>query len=70
MPPRRHRSQARGQVRRAIWPAVAGAALAGIGGGAPITEQTLEGWRRVLSVNLDGAFLCFRAAARWRRAWR
>ncbi len=39
-------------------------ANAGISGGAPITEQTLEGWRRVLSVNLDGAFLCFRAAAR------
>jgi len=39
-------------------------ANAGIGGAAPFTEQTLEGWRRVLSVNLDGAFLCFRAAAR------
>jgi len=39
-------------------------ANAGIGGAAPITEQSLEGWRRVLSVNLDGAFLCFRAAAR------
>lgn len=39
-------------------------ANAGIGGGAPFVDQTLEGWHRVMSVNLDGAFLCFRAAAR------
>jgi NAD(P)-dependent dehydrogenase (short-subunit alcohol dehydrogenase family) len=39
-------------------------ANAGIGGGAPFVDQTLDGWRRVTSVNLDGAFLCFRAAAR------
>ena len=36
MPSPRHRSRARGQVRRAIWPALAGAALAGIGGGVVI----------------------------------
>jgi NAD(P)-dependent dehydrogenase (short-subunit alcohol dehydrogenase family) len=39
-------------------------ANAGIGGGAPFVDQTLDGWRRVMAVNLDGAFLCLRAAAR------
>lgn len=39
-------------------------ANAGIGGGAAFVDQTLEGWRRVMAVNLDGAFLCFRAAVR------
>jgi hypothetical protein len=40
-------------------------ANAGIGGGAPAFHQfTLEGWHRVLRVNLDGVFLTFRAAAR------
>ncbi|HPG13791.1 MAG TPA: SDR family oxidoreductase [Microthrixaceae bacterium] len=39
-------------------------ANAGIGGGAPFVDQTLEQWRRVMAVNLDGAFLCFRAATR------
>jgi NAD(P)-dependent dehydrogenase (short-subunit alcohol dehydrogenase family) len=39
-------------------------ANAGIGGGAPFVDQTLERWRQVMAVNLDGAFLCFRAAVR------
>ncbi len=39
-------------------------ANAGVGGGAPFVEQTLDAWRHVMSINLDGAFLCFRAAAR------
>ena len=40
-------------------------ANAGIGGGAPSFEQfTLESWRRVTRVNLDGVFLTFRAAVR------
>ncbi|UDY37743.1 SDR family NAD(P)-dependent oxidoreductase [Dermatobacter hominis] len=39
-------------------------ANAGIGGGAPFAEQTLERWRRIMEVNLDGAFLSFRAAVR------
>jgi len=39
-------------------------ANAGIGGAAPFVDQTLEGWRQVMAVNLDGAFLCFRAAVR------
>lgn len=39
-------------------------ANAGMGGAAAMLDQTLEGWRRVLAVNLDGAFLCFRAATR------
>jgi NAD(P)-dependent dehydrogenase (short-subunit alcohol dehydrogenase family) len=30
--------------------------------GAPIDEISVEDWRKVLSVNLDGAFLCARAA--------
>ncbi len=40
-------------------------ANAGIGGGAPsFHEFTLESWRRVTRVNLDGVFLTFRAAVR------
>lgn len=38
-------------------------ANAGIGGGAPSFHQfTLDSWRRVTRVNLDGVFLTFRAA--------
>jgi len=34
---------------------------AGIGGDiAPTHEQSVEGWRRVMSVNLDGVFYCMR----------
>lgn len=34
---------------------------AGIGGGpARVGEYTIEGWRKVLSVNLDGVFYCMR----------
>lgn len=40
-------------------------ANAGIGGGAPSFEEfTLESWRRVTRVNLDGVFLTFRAAVK------
>ncbi len=41
-------------------------ANAGISSGkqTPFTEFTAEDWRRVLRVNLDGAFYTFRAAAR------
>ncbi len=40
-------------------------ANAGVGGAAPsFLEMTLEEWRRVLRVNLDGAFLTLRAAVR------
>lgn len=35
---------------------------AGIAAGAPLAETSFEEWRRVLSVNLDGAFLSLRAA--------
>lgn len=38
------------------------AANAGIGGGAPFTDQTTEGWRRVMTVNLDAVFWTFREA--------
>lgn len=39
-------------------------ANAGAGFPAPFTELTLEQWRRAMAVNLDAAFLCFRAASR------
>ena len=39
-------------------------ANAGVSGGGPFLDQTLEQWRSVVAVNLDGVFLCFRAAAR------
>jgi NAD(P)-dependent dehydrogenase (short-subunit alcohol dehydrogenase family) len=40
-------------------------ANAGIGGGAPSFEEfTLDSWRRVTRVNLDGVMLTFRAAVR------
>ncbi|MBV8686273.1 MAG: SDR family oxidoreductase [Alphaproteobacteria bacterium] len=37
---------------------------AGIGLGTPILESSFEDWRRVMSVNLDGAFLTLQAAMR------
>lgn len=39
-------------------------ANAGVSGGAPFVDTTLEEWRRVLRTNLDGAFLTTREAAR------
>jgi NAD(P)-dependent dehydrogenase (short-subunit alcohol dehydrogenase family) len=39
-------------------------ANAGVSGGAPFLEQTLDTWRQVLAVNLDGAFLTLREGAR------
>jgi NAD(P)-dependent dehydrogenase (short-subunit alcohol dehydrogenase family) len=39
-------------------------ANAGITGVTPFIDMSLDEWHRVLSVNLDGVFLCFRAAAR------
>lgn len=39
-------------------------ANAGIGGWSPFTEMSLDEWHRVTAVNLDGAFLCLREAAR------
>jgi NAD(P)-dependent dehydrogenase (short-subunit alcohol dehydrogenase family) len=40
------------------------AGVSGRAGGQPFTEMTTEEWRRVMSVNLDGAFFTLRAAAR------
>ncbi|MHA6721466.1 SDR family NAD(P)-dependent oxidoreductase [Sphingomonas sp. RS2018] len=37
---------------------------AGIAGAAPIADHDFAEWRRILSVNLDGAFLTLRAAMR------
>jgi NAD(P)-dependent dehydrogenase (short-subunit alcohol dehydrogenase family) len=57
------------------WARVAGTAIerfgrvdvlvnsAGISGGEPLMEMSLEAWRRVLAVNLDGTFLGMRAVA-------
>lgn len=39
-------------------------ANAGVSGASPFTDMTLDEWRRVTRVNLDGAFLTLRAAAR------
>lgn len=40
-------------------------ANAGVSGfGTPLVDLSLEEFRRVLRINLDGCFLCFRAAAR------
>lgn len=39
-------------------------ANAGIGGGGPVIDLTDESWRRILDVNLSGAFFSCRAAAR------
>ena len=36
---------------------------AGVGGGEPFLESTFEGWRRILSINLDGTYLGMRAVA-------
>ena len=37
---------------------------AGVAGAGPITDLSFEEWRRILSVNLDGAFLSLQAAMR------
>ncbi len=39
-------------------------ANAGIGGGGPVVDMTDDGFRRILAVNLEGAFYCCRAAAK------
>src|SRR5262245_3211551 len=38
-------------------------ANAGVGGGGPVVEMTDEAYRRIIGVNLDGAFFSCRAAA-------
>ena len=37
---------------------------AGVSGGGPIDEISLDAWRRVIDTNLTGAFLCLQAAFR------
>lgn len=39
-------------------------ANAGVSDNGPITEVSLEAWRRVMSINLDGAFLTLRTGMR------
>ena len=41
---------------------------AGIGAGGPIEDMSFDEWRRVMAVNLDGAFLSLQAAMRAIRA--
>jgi NAD(P)-dependent dehydrogenase (short-subunit alcohol dehydrogenase family) len=41
---------------------------AGISAAAPVTEMTIEEWRRVMAVNLDGVFLGTKHAVRAMRA--
>jgi NAD(P)-dependent dehydrogenase (short-subunit alcohol dehydrogenase family) len=41
---------------------------AGVAGASPIADLGLEEWRRILSINLDGAFLTLRACIRAMRA--
>lgn len=41
---------------------------AGIGAGGPLADISLSEWRRVMEVNLDGAFLTLRAALRAMKA--
>jgi 3-oxoacyl-[acyl-carrier protein] reductase len=38
---------------------------AGIGGGGPVLESTVESWDRVMDVILRGTYLCTREAGRW-----
>lgn len=39
-------------------------ANAGVSGGGPFIDQSLQEWRRVMSVNLEGVFLTLREAAK------
>jgi 2-keto-3-deoxy-L-fuconate dehydrogenase len=63
-------AQGRNVADEAMWAALDLAGLnlavlsAGISAAAPIAELGFADWRRVLSVNLDGAFLSLRAAMR------
>jgi 2-keto-3-deoxy-L-fuconate dehydrogenase len=43
-------------------------ANAGVAHGEPLAEHSFDAWRRVLAVNLDGAFLTLRSALRLIRA--
>jgi NAD(P)-dependent dehydrogenase (short-subunit alcohol dehydrogenase family) len=43
---------------------------AGVGGGGPILESSVEIWDRVMAVDLRGAYLCSREAGRWMTAHR
>ncbi len=38
---------------------------AGVGGGEPVLESSVETWDRVMAVDLRGTYLCSREAGRW-----
>lgn len=52
------------QVRAAFGRLDYAVANAGVAHGEPLAEHSFDAWRRVLSVNLDGAFLTLRSALR------
>jgi NAD(P)-dependent dehydrogenase (short-subunit alcohol dehydrogenase family) len=41
---------------------------AGVGGGGPVLESSVEVWDRVMAVDLRGTYLCSREAGRWMAA--
>lgn len=53
-----------GEIRERFGTLRAVVANAGVADGAPLVEMTYERWRRVLAINLDGAFLTLRAGLR------
>lgn len=53
-----------GEIRGRFGALDAVVANAGVADGASIADMTFESWRRVLAVNLDGAFLTVRAGLR------
>ena len=55
--------RAHAETTDALGPIHACFANAGVSGGSPFSQMTLEEWRRVTRVNLDGAFLTFREVA-------
>lgn len=69
-----HRSVAGDVTDEGLWDGLDLAGLthafvnAGIGAGGPIEQLGFDEWRRVLAINLDGAFLTLRAAMRAIRA--
>ena len=62
--PRARAAASRRAGRRARRPRRAGQQRAATGTIEPVLDLALDDWRRVLDVDLDGAFLCAQAAAR------
>ncbi len=56
--------QLEGEIRERFGMLRAVVANAGVADGVPLVDMTFERWRRVLAINLDGAFLTLRAGLR------